>query len=209
VNSMCSIGLKLERWTGIWKKAILLQSQLAGIALMPCKPQECAWLNYATSSLYIAAKYLGIAELVRRDLKEQLLSVPSNAREEMQCLISNVRESLQGKTGAGIVGEQQESIGEIVWGLDDRVITNCEFRRRLLEPGWEQFVGLFRFYVHLHKKLEHEVTCAIDAIDPLVGEVHRLCDCKSHRDYEALRHGLSKVRPGSALTNLTRQGLRP
>ena len=136
-------------------------------------------LNYATSSLYITAKYLGVAERVRRDLKVHLLSMPPDAADKMVDLVSKVREALQGKGSAGMFVEQQESIGETVWGPDDHIITNGEFRKRLLEPGWEHFVGLFRFFVHFHKKVEYEVTWTINALGPLIHEVNLLCECKS------------------------------
>jgi hypothetical protein len=91
-------------------------------------------LNYAVTSLYIIAKYLGWAEHVQRDLKEDRLILRGDARDEILRLFSNVRGSLQGN--AGILVEQQDSIAEMVWAPAGRVITNLEFQKRLLElPG--------------------------------------------------------------------------
>jgi hypothetical protein len=130
-------------------------------------------LTYATSSLYITAKYLGWAELVQRDLKERRLLLSEDARVEMMRLISNVRGSLQGN--AGIPVEQQEYIGETVWSTAGRVITNPEFRKRLFDlPGWEQFTGLFRFFVHFQYKVEHEVAKTISALHELAEKVDQL-----------------------------------
>jgi hypothetical protein len=42
--------------------------------------------------------------------------------------------------------EQQESIGEMMLTSDGSVITQSEFRQRLLElPGWEQYTALLTF----------------------------------------------------------------
>ena len=130
-------------------------------------------LNYAVSSLYITAKYLGWAEHVRRDLKADRLLLRGDARDEMLRLLSNVRGSLQGN--AGILVEQQDSIAEMVWGPAGRVITNLEFRKRLLElPGWEQFINLFRFFVHFRYKVEHEIAKTIPALRELIDKVDQL-----------------------------------
>lgn len=88
-------------------------------------------------------------------------------------LLSNVRGSLQGN--AGILVEQQDSIAEMVWGPAGRVITNLEFRKRLLElPGWEQFINLFRFFVHFRYKVEHEIAKTIPALRELIDKVDQL-----------------------------------
>jgi hypothetical protein len=93
---------------------------------------------------------------------------------------------LQGK--AGVFGEQQESIAEMVWGSADRVITNFEFRKRLLDsPGWEQFTNLFRFFVDFDRKLDYEVKQTISALHELEQEVNQLSSCQSKRAYAALR----------------------
>jgi hypothetical protein len=157
-------------------------------------------LNYAASSLYITAKYLGIAEQVQRNLRENLLIVSGDARNEMIRVISNVRGSLQGR--AGIFREQQESIAEIVWGPAGRVITNFEFRKRLLDlPGWEQFTNLFRFFVDFEPKVKYEVADTISSLLELEREVNQLSSCPSKKAYEALwRRRLRAGKNGDRLT---------
>jgi hypothetical protein len=156
-----------------------------GDAVQKVRTRMCHELNYAASSLYITAKYLGIAGQVQRNLKENLLIVSGDARNEMMRLISNVRGSLQGR--AGIFREQQESIAEIVWGPAGRVITNFEFRKRLLDsPGWEQFTNLFRFFVDFGPKVKYEVADTIAALLELEREVNQLSSCPSQKAYEAL-----------------------
>lgn len=69
----------------------------------------------------------------------------------------------------------QDSIAEMVWGPAGRVITNLEFRKRLLElPGWEQFINLCRFFVHFQYKVEHEVAKTIPALRELIDKVDQL-----------------------------------
>lgn len=158
------------------------------------RARMCHQLTYAASSLYITAKYLGVAERVLRDLKEGALMLSGDARTGMADRIAKVRASLQGEhQAAGIYGEQQESIGEMVWADPaGRLITNYEFRKRLFEPGWEEFIGLLRFFVHFHKKFEHEVAGTIEALAPLIDDVERLCDCQSKREYEARQRSTSQ-----------------
>jgi hypothetical protein len=144
-------------------------------------------LTFAVSSLYRMAKYLGCAERVWRDLKDYRLALPASSREEMMRLIAHVKDSLQGPGGAGIFGEQQESIAEVMWDPAGQVITNFEFRKRLLElPGWEQFTGIFRFFYsrgsenqgkewcEFKSKLDYEVKSTIQALRQLEENVDRL-----------------------------------
>jgi len=132
-------------------------------------------LNYAASSIYKTVKYLGTAEHALRALKEGSLMLPDKDREMMRTLILDARSSLQGKgEAAGIFKEQQEAIGELVWDPDGRIITDHEFRKWVFEPGWEQFVGPFRFYAHFGKKLGSEIQDTIDALGSLVEALDRL-----------------------------------
>jgi len=150
------------------------------------RTRMCHELNYAASSLYITAKYLGIAVYVQRNLRENMLILSNDSRNEMMRLISNVRVNLQGK--AGVFSEQQESIAEIVWGPGGRVITNFEFRKRLLDsPGWEQFTNLFRFFVDFDYKLDYEVKNTISSLHELEQEVNRLSASPDKKAYETLR----------------------
>jgi hypothetical protein len=166
-----------------------------GDAVQKVRMRMCHELNYAASSLYITAKYLGIAEHVQRNLKENLLIVSGDTRNEMMRLISNVRGSLQGK--AGIFREQQESIAEMVWGPSGQVIANFEFRKRLLDsPGWEQFTNLFRFFVDFGHKVEFEVAATISALLELEQGVALLGSSPSKKAYESLQRLRSKNRHG-------------
>jgi hypothetical protein len=158
------------------------------------RTRVCHELTFAESSLYITAKYLGHAERVWRDLNESLLILPKSARGNMLVVISNVRGSLQGTTGAGIFNEQQEYIGEAVWGTNGSVISNLEFRRRLFDlPGWEQFANLLRFFVEFEPKVKYEVACTIKALSVLEQELKQLCDQKTMRTYEALCRSRSRA----------------
>jgi hypothetical protein len=143
-------------------------------------------LNYAASSIYMTAKYLGTAERALRGLYEFKIMLPDRARPKVKQLILNVRATLQGKGGAGIFTEQQEAIGEIVRDSSDRIITNFEFRKWMFDPGWEQFTGLFRFYVHFHKKLDSEVKNTIDALEPLIAELERLTNTATFKEYDLI-----------------------
>jgi hypothetical protein len=142
----------------------------------------CAELNYATTTLYRTAKYLALANLVHADMREGRLELPESARCEMMRLIETTGKSLAGDTGAGIVAEQQESIAEMMWDSARHVITNFEFRKRLLElPGWEQYTALFVFFlseddnldppldgrIRFVPKLPHEIKNTIQALSDL------------------------------------------
>jgi hypothetical protein len=150
------------------------------------KTRTCHQLAYAESTLYTAAKYLGSAERVRRDLSEERLSVPASAREEFASLLRHVRHFLEGG-GYGIPNEQQEYIGETVLRPDGRVISNIEFRDRVFEmPGWESLVGLLRFFVHANKKAEYEIADSVVALRVLEDRLDELSQCQSLKDYKAL-----------------------
>jgi hypothetical protein len=140
----------------------------------------CHQLNYAASSLYITAKYLACAERVRTDLKEGRLRIAQGVTErKLTKLISDVRKQLNGVSkehpGSGIIFEQQESIAESVCGADNRIISYFEFRQRLLtKADWDQFTGLFRFFVHFDQKISTEVRQTIEVLDPLCEELERI-----------------------------------
>jgi hypothetical protein len=124
-------------------------------------------LNYAASSLYFTARYLGWAKRVSRGLKDGSLIVSDNSRREANNLLKSVCNALQGKDGAGIPWEEQESIAEVVW-KGNYVVTYPEFQRLLLEsPGWEQLMGLFRFFVDFKPKVDYEVSETAKALSAL------------------------------------------
>src|SRR5215510_2605099 len=52
------------------------------------RTRMCHELNYAVSSLYITAKYLGVAVYVQRNLKENMLILSNDSRNEMLVCIS-------------------------------------------------------------------------------------------------------------------------
>ncbi len=137
-------------------------------------------LNCATNSLYKTAKYLGYAQRVRGELEQGRLICPQATRNQLIGLILNVRAELNGTSkdhpGAGVIMELQDSIGESVWSPDDRVISELEFRKSLLQtPGWEQYLELLRFFVALHLKLDSEVAKTITALDDLCPLLERMC----------------------------------
>jgi hypothetical protein len=132
-------------------------------------------LNYAASSLYFTAAYLGRAERVSRALAERSLVLADSSRTKMLNVLSAVRNALQGSSGAGIPWEEQESVAEMAWTTNNSMISYFEFRKRLLElPGWEQFMGLFRFFVRFEPQIDYEVAATIKALSKLEDEVNRL-----------------------------------
>jgi hypothetical protein len=131
-------------------------------------------LNYAASSIYRTIRYVGIAEYALRAIKKGSIILPNEESDRIRKLIDAVKSSLQGKDPRGIYTEQQEAIGELVWDRDGRIISDHEFRQRVFEPGWEQFIGPFRFYAHFHWKLDYEVKGTVDALEPLIEALDRL-----------------------------------
>jgi len=133
------------------------------------------YLTYAASSLYLTATYLGCAERVLRALKDRTLVLANPSRIEMINSLSAVRDALQGPSGAGIPWEEQESVAEMVWTASDSVISYFEFRKRLLElPGWEQYMGLFRFFAAIGPKIEYEVSETTKALNKLEEGLNKL-----------------------------------
>jgi hypothetical protein len=160
------------------------------IEVQRIRSRMCHELTFAESSVYITAAYLGRSEYVRRDLNQDVLTVPDDARKDMLRLVDDVRRSLQGGSGAGIFAEQQEYIGEAMWAPGDGVLSNLEFRNRILDlPGWESFKNLIRFYADFGPKLEHEVKDTIAALGALVRRIDEIRTSKDLRSYELRRRG--------------------
>ncbi len=112
-------------------------------------------LNFATSTVYRAARFLGWAELNLRLLDEGRNNLPAQPGRQLRDQLVAVSQALQGATGAGVPVEQQESIGEMMLTSDGRVITQFEFRRRLLDlPGWEQYTALLTFFITQDDEIE-------------------------------------------------------
>jgi hypothetical protein len=109
-------------------------------------------------------------------------------------LIGDVGAALHGK-GAGIFSEQQESIAEMMVDSGGKVLSNYDFRHRILElPGWEQFTALFLFFIseddklniaeldareqdraRFVAKLPYEVDATIEALARLEARLTKLC----------------------------------
>ena len=160
------------------------------------RTRMCRELNYATSSLYLAARYLARAGLVRQLLDDDRSSLPRAAISDVTERLQAVTDALQGATGAGLASEQQDSIGEIMRTADDRVFSQYEFRRRLLEvPGWEQFTALLTFFItenddpahpgaaRFGAKVDHEVRATVQALRRLEATLRRLTAHDSPRGY--------------------------
>jgi hypothetical protein len=122
-------------------------------------------LNGVTVLLYRTATYLGYAQRVRTELLHGQLEISPERREEITALLWNVRKELNGPSGAGMIDDLQDLIGESVWREDGTVISYYEFRERILSATeWEKFTELLRFYVHFHKKLDSEVKRTREAL---------------------------------------------
>jgi hypothetical protein len=81
---------------------------------------------------------------------------------------STVRQQLNGQSGTGIIDDLQDLIGRSAWNNDNTVVTYYEFRERFLnDKGWEQFIELFRFFVHFHFKINTEVANTEKALTDL------------------------------------------
>jgi len=137
------------------------------------RSRVCHELTLAESSLYFTVVYLGHAEQVLRDLKQDRLVLPDSERVDLVRCLDAVRLSLQGK-GAGIPREQQAYMGEAMWGSGS-VMSNLEFRNRLFDmPGWETFKGLLRFYAEFAPKVQYEVADTIKTLETLASQIDKL-----------------------------------
>ena len=128
-------------WSGDARPSILdsdgNQPRRDDQAVQGLRKRMCYELTLATSALYWTARYLAYARLVQ--------------------LIADVGAAFQGKGGAGIFSEQQDSVAEMMVDSDGKVLSHYEFRRRLLElPGWEQFTALFLFFISEDDQLDIE-----------------------------------------------------
>lgn len=168
-------------------------------AVQRLRTRMCRELNFATSSLYKTARYVALAVLVRQVLEEGRSNLPAKAAVDVERRIRATSASLQGATGAGLPTEQQDSIGEIMRSDDERVITQYEFRKRLLDvPGWEQFTALLTFFIteddkiadrpnaaRFVAKVPYEVRATVMALRDLVEALERLTMLATPGQYEA------------------------
>ena len=157
-------------------------------AVQRLRTRMCRELNFATSSLYRAARYIAEAQSVARRMNESRHGLPQSAARDLSETVMSVATALQGPGGAGIAVEQQESIGEMMRASGGHVITQYEFRQRLLAlPGWEQFTALMTFLLtedddvagrpsaaRLAAKIDYEVTATIDALHVLITALEEL-----------------------------------
>jgi hypothetical protein len=167
-------------------------------AVQRLRTRMCRELNFATSSLYQTARYLALAGLVGQVLEEGRTSLPAPAVTELRASLAAVKEALQGRTGAGLVTEQQDSIGEIMRTDGDRLVTQYEFRKWLLEvPGWEQFTALLTFFItenddedrpsaaRFGAKVDYEVRATVRALRRLHATLDELTALETPRQYRA------------------------
>jgi hypothetical protein len=157
-------------------------------AVQRLRTRMCQDLNFATSTVYSAARYLAWAQLNRRLLEEGRTSLPAQPAEQLLDQLEAVSKAWQGPTGAGLPIEQQKSIGEIMLTPDGHVITQFEFRKRLLKlPGWEQYTALLTFFLtenddfeeypiraRLNCKVDNEVMTTVTALCTLISSLDQI-----------------------------------
>jgi hypothetical protein len=125
-------------------------------------------LTFAASSLYKAAEFLA---RVRTDLEDGRLVLSAGDRAHMLELLRKVRQLLNGATGAGVLFEHEQLIAQNVWKNDDTVIDLYSFYRMLIGPEWPRFANLFRFFLEIQYKMDHEIRDTRAALDELCGAV--------------------------------------
>lgn len=167
-------------------------------AVQRLRTRMCRELTFATSSLYLAARYIAGAQSVSRRLNEGRHGLPDPAARDLTDRITAVADALQGPTGAGIPTEQQESIGEMMRASDGQIISQYDFRHRLLVlPGWEQYTALMTFFLtedddvtarpdaaRLAAKVDHEIadtTRALRSVIAVLDELTRHSDPAQYR----------------------------
>jgi hypothetical protein len=157
-------------------------------AVQRLRTRMCRELNFATSTVYRAARFLAWAQATRMLLEEGQTSLPGRPAKQLRDQLAAVSLAWQGPTGAGLSTEQQDSIGEMMLASDGRVITQFQFRQRLLEvPGWEQYTALLTFFVteddavedrpyaaRLGAKVDHEVLETVMALETLIASLDQL-----------------------------------
>ncbi len=155
-------------------------------AVQRLRTRMCRELNYATSTVYRAARFLALAQVTRRLLEEGRTSLPTQPAKQIRDQLAAVSRDWQRR--AGLPTEQQESIGEMMLTPDGRVITQFEFRQRLLMlPGWEQYTALLTFFitendqieahpeaVRFAAKVDHEVLATVTALCTLIDNLDQI-----------------------------------
>jgi len=157
-------------------------------AVQRLRTRMCRELNFATSTVYRAARFLAWAQVNRMRLDEGQTSLPSQPAKQLRDQLAAVSQAWQGPSGAGLPTEQQDSVGEMMVNSDGRVITQFQFRQRLLEvPGWEQYTALLTFFItedediegrpnaaRFSPKVEHEVVRTVTALGTLIASLDQI-----------------------------------
>jgi hypothetical protein len=157
-------------------------------AVQRLRTRMCRELNFATSTVYRAARFLAWAQMNRGLLDEGRNNLPAQSARQLRDQLAAVSNDLQGPGGAGVPIEQQESIGEMMLTPGGRVITQFEFRQRLLElPGWEQYTALLTFFLteddnvearpdaaRFNAKVDHEVLATVIALCTLIASLDQI-----------------------------------
>jgi hypothetical protein len=139
------------------------------------RTRMCRELNFATTSVYRAARFLALAQVMRRLLDEGRTSLPDQPAKQLGGQLAALSKDWQGPGGAGLPTEQQESIGEMMLTPDGGVITQFEFRQRLLElPGWEQYTALLTFFITFGPKVDYEVLATVTALRTLKASLRQI-----------------------------------
>lgn len=157
-------------------------------AVQRLRTRMCRELNFATSTVYRAARFLAWAQMNRRLLDEGRNNLPAQSAKQLRDQLAAVSNDLQGPGGAGVPIEQQDSIGEMMLTPDGRVITQFDFRQRLLQlPGWEQYTALLTFFLteddniearpdaaRFNAKVDHEVLATVIALCTLIASLDQI-----------------------------------
>ena len=165
-------------------------------AVQRLRTRMCRELNFATSTVYRAARFLAWAQMNRGLLDEGRNNLPAQSARQLRDQLAAVSNDLQGPGGAGVPIEQQESIGEMMLTPGGRVITQFEFRQRLLElPGWEQYTALLTFFLteddnvearpdaaRFNAKVDHEVLATVIALCTLIASLDQITALASPPD---------------------------
>lgn len=157
-------------------------------AVQRARTRVCHQLTFAESSVYITAAYLAHAEHAWRALTDDELNIPPTHGKHLLGRLHNVRQALQGASGAGLFLEQQEYMGQAMLLPAHTVLSNIDFRRKLFDlPGWEVFSNLLRFFAEFGPKLPHEIAKTIEALKPLQESLVELRDAPSKQKYDKMR----------------------
>jgi hypothetical protein len=163
-------------------------------------------LNYATMAMYATAVYLGYAQRLSRELAHGRSKATKASQDEAKQLLKRVRTELDGQ-GKGMVDDLQDLIGESMWDRENAIIGYYAFRDKILsETDWDQYTELFRFFIHLHRKMRFQVKDTRDALRELSTALKLITQVERQwfvRSRSLIKKSLSKrPREGWALPEL-------